>query len=198
LCGKSFVQEIFLCGLDGNSPGVTLVVRLWENEMRSKGFEGMACSIAGVLDALGDRWAVLILRDLGLGLSRYDDLRKSTGVTNATLSDRLKHLEQSGLIERRQYQTGPDRFEYVMTRKGRDIILVIQALLQVGDKWAVTGDAGPPLKFVDRTTGHGVKLAVVNEKTGERVRATDVRPRPGPGADDLVRWRVAKFESKVG
>jgi DNA-binding HxlR family transcriptional regulator len=165
--------------------------------MRSNGFEGMACSIAGVLDALGDRWAVLIMRDLGLGLSRYEDLRKSTGVTNATLSDRLKSLEQNGLIERRQYQTGPDRYEYVMTRKGRDIILVIQALLQVGDKWAITGDAGPPLRFVDRTTGHGVKLALVDEKTGERVRAADVRPRPGPGADDLVRWRVAKFESKT-
>src|SRR5262249_55503867 len=112
--------------------------------MRSKGFEGMVCSIAGVLDALGDRWAVLILRDLSLGLSRYDDLRKSTGVTNATLSDRLKHLEEQGLIGRRQYQSGPDRYEYVLTRKGVDIVLVIQALAQGGDKWAVTGDAGPP------------------------------------------------------
>jgi len=59
--------------------------------MRSKSFDGMACSIAGVLEAIGDRWAVLILRDLSLGLSRYDDLRRSTGITNATLSDRLKH-----------------------------------------------------------------------------------------------------------
>ena len=164
--------------------------------MRSKGFEGMACSIAGVLDAVGDRWAMLILRDLGLGLSRYEDFRRSTGVTNATLSDRLRQLEQNELIERRQYQTSPDRYEYVLTGKGRDIILVIQALLQVGDKWAITGEAGPPLKFVDGATGHGVKLALLDEKTGERVRMTDVRPRPGPGADDLVRWRVAKFENK--
>ena len=164
--------------------------------MRSKGFEGMACSIAGVLDAVGDRWAMLILRDLGLGLSRYEDFRRSTGVTNATLSDRLRQLEQNELIERRQYQTSPDRYEYVLTRKGRDIILVIQALLQVGDKWAITGEAGPPLKCVDGATGHGVKLGLVHEKTGERVRMTDVRPRPGPGADDLVRWRVAKFENK--
>jgi DNA-binding HxlR family transcriptional regulator len=79
--------------------------------MRLKGFEGMACSIAGVLDAVGDRWAMLVLRDLSLGLSRYEDLRRSTGVTNATLSDRLKHLEEHELIERRQYQTGPNRYE---------------------------------------------------------------------------------------
>jgi DNA-binding HxlR family transcriptional regulator len=165
--------------------------------MRSKGFEGMVCSIAGVLDALGDRWAVLILRDLSLGLSRYEDLRKSTGVTNATLSDRLKHLEEQGLIERRQYQSGPDRYEYVLTRKGVDIVLVIQALAQVGDKWAVTGEAGPPLRFVDRRSGRAVRLALVDEKTGEVVRRRDVRPRAGPGADDLVRWRIEKFESKV-
>jgi DNA-binding HxlR family transcriptional regulator len=164
--------------------------------MRSKSFEGMVCSIAGVLDAVGDRWAVLILRDLALGLRRYEDLRKSTGVTNATLSDRLKHLEDNGLIERRLYQTGPERFEYVLTSRGTDIVLVIQALAQIGDKWGVTGRAGPPLKFVNRNTGRNVKVALIDEKSGDVIRLRDIRPQPGPGADDLVRWRLTKFESK--
>jgi DNA-binding HxlR family transcriptional regulator len=162
--------------------------------MRSKNFEGMVCSIAGVLDAVGDRWAMLILRDLGLGLRRYEDLRKSTGVTNATLSDRLKHLEENELIERRLYQTSPDRYEYVLTRKGADVILVIQALAQVGDKWQIAGEKGPPLKFVDQSSGRAVKLALVDEKSGETVRLRDVRPQAGPGADDLVRWRLTKFD----
>jgi DNA-binding HxlR family transcriptional regulator len=157
----------------------------------------MVCSIAGVLDAVGDRWAVLILRDLSLGLSRYEDLRTSTGITNATLSDRLKHLEDNELIERRRYQTGPDRYEYLLTRRGRDIILVIQALAQVGDKWAVSGEQGPPLKFINRNSGRAVKLALVDEKSGEVVRLRDVRPQAGPGADDLVRWRLTKFEPKT-
>lgn len=161
--------------------------------MKSKSFDGMACSIAGVLEAIGDRWAVLILRDLSLGLSRYEDLRRSTGVTNATLSDRLKHLEDSELIERRRYQLNPERHEYFLTPKGRDIILVIQALAQVGDKWAVSGNAGPPLKFVDRKTGHTVKLAMVDMETGQRVRAQDLLPQAGPGADELVRWRLTYF-----
>src|ERR1700756_5097659 len=125
--------------------------------MKSKSFDGMICSIAGVLEAIGDRWAVLILRDLSLGLSRYEDLRRSTDVTHATLSDRLRHLADNGLIERRQYQINPERYEYVLTPKGRDLILVIQAMAQVGDKWAA-GDAGPPLQFVDQKTGHQVKL----------------------------------------
>jgi DNA-binding HxlR family transcriptional regulator len=165
--------------------------------MRSKGFDGMVCSIAGVLDAVGDRWAMLILRDLGLGLRRYDDLRKSTDVTHATLSDRLKHLEANGLIERRLYQTGPDRYAYVLTRKGADIILVIQALAQVGDKWQIAGNKGPPLKFVNRNSGRPVRIALVDEKSGEVVRLRDVRPQAGPGADDLVRWRLTKFESRM-
>src|SRR5260221_2768336 len=164
--------------------------------MKSKSFDGMACAIAGVLEAVGDRWAVLILRDLSLGLSRYEDLRRSTGVTNATLSDRLKHLEDSELIERRQYQINPERYEYVLTAKGRDTILVIQALLQVGDKWAVSGNAGPPLKFVDRRTGHAVKLAMVDNETGERVKARDLQPQAGPGADELIHWRVTPFPQK--
>jgi DNA-binding HxlR family transcriptional regulator len=161
--------------------------------MKSKSFEGMACSIAGVLEAIGDRWAVLILRDLSLGLSRYEDLRRSTDVTNATLSDRLKHLEDHELVERRRYQTNPERYEYVLTAKGRDTILVLQALLQVGDKWAVSGDAGPPLRFVDRKTGHAVKLARVDNETGQRVRLQDLQPQAGPGADELVRWRLTYF-----
>jgi DNA-binding HxlR family transcriptional regulator len=161
--------------------------------MRSKGFDGMACSIARVMEAIGDRWAVLILRDLSLGLSKYEDLRRSTGVTNATLSDRLKHLEDNELIERQRYQLNPERYEYVLTRKGRDIILVLQALLQVGDKWAVSGNAGPPLRFVDRKTGNAVKLAMVDKETGQRVRPQDLLPQEGPGADDLVRWRLTNF-----
>ena len=161
--------------------------------MKSKSFEGMACSIAGVLEAIGDRWAVLILRDLSLGLSRYEDLRRSTDVTNATLSDRLKHLEDHELVERRQYQTNPERYEYVLSSRGRDTILVLQALLQVGDKWAVSGDAGPPLKFIDRKTGRAVKLARVDNETGQCVRLQDLQPQAGPGADELVRWRLTHF-----
>jgi DNA-binding HxlR family transcriptional regulator len=163
--------------------------------MKSKSFDGMACSIAGVLEAIGDRWALLILRDLSLGLSRYEDLRRSTGITNATLSERLKHLEENELIERRRYQLNPERYEYLLTPKGLDTVLVMQALAQVGDKWAVSGNAGPPLKFVDRKTGRTVKLAMVDKETGQRVRAQDLLPQEGPGADELVRWRLTHFRN---
>jgi len=163
--------------------------------MRSKSFRGMACSIAGALEAIGDRWAVLILRDLMFGLSKYEDLRRSTGVTHATLSDRLRHLEENQLIGRRRYQTNPERYEYVLTRKGRDTILLAQALLQIGDKWAVTKH-GPPVRFVDRKSGRAVKLALVDAEATVPVGLADVVPSEGPGADHLVRWRLTHFRSR--
>ena len=161
--------------------------------MRSKGFAGMRCSVATVMGAVGDRWAMLIMRDLILGLTRYDDLQRSTGVTNATLSDRLKALEQNGLVERRQYQVRPDRYEYIPTEKGRDIGLLMQAMVQVGDKWNRADLKGPPLCFVDGQSGHAVKLAAVDVETGASIPVEHIRVRPGSGADELMRWRLSRL-----
>jgi DNA-binding HxlR family transcriptional regulator len=163
--------------------------------MRSKSFKGMACSIAGALEAIGDRWAVLILRDLMFGLSKYEDLRRSTGVTHATLSDRLRHLEENELIDRRRYQSNPERYEYVLTRKGRDTVLLAHALLQIGDKWAVT-EHGPPIRLIDRKSGRAVKVALVDAEADAPVGLADIVPSEGPGADDLARWRLMHFKSR--
>lgn len=159
--------------------------------MRSKGFEGMTCSIACVMGALGDRWGMLIMRDLFLGLRRYDDFRRSSGITNATLSDRLKVLEEQGLITRQRYQTRPDRYEYLLTEKGRDIGLVLLSMMQTGSKWNIPGLVGPSLFMVDGNSGHKVKVALVDTETGQQVSPQDVMVELGPGADDLTRWRAA-------
>lgn len=159
--------------------------------MRSKGFDGMVCSIAGIMAAIGDRWGLLILRDLVLGLSRYEEFRQSSGVTNATLSDRLKHLEANGLVERRRYQVNPERFEYVLTRRGRQIAPVMAVLTQIGDRLNVSGAAAPPLKFVNRKTGAGAGWSFIDQNTGERLSPVDIAIEEGPGADDLMRWRLS-------
>jgi DNA-binding HxlR family transcriptional regulator len=168
--------------------------------MQLKEFDGMTCSMALVMGALVDRWGALIMRDLILGLRRYDDLKRSTEATHATLSDRLKKLEANGLVERRQYQSRPDRYEYVPTRMGRDIGLVIHAMAQVGDKWNLAGLEGPPLRFVDRHSGHAVKLALVDTTTGMRIAGRDLRIEPGPGADAAMRLRLKSrgIEGKDG
>ena len=159
--------------------------------MRSKGFDGMVCSIAGVMSAIGDRWGLLILRDLVLGLSRYEDFRQSTGVTNATLSDRLKHLEAGGLVGRRRYQTNPERFEYHLTPTGWQIAPLMQVLAQIGDRMGVSGADAPPLKFVNRETGAEIRTAFIDQETGKEITAGNLAIEPGPGADHLVRWRLS-------
>lgn len=88
-------------------------------------------------------------------LSKYEDLKRSTGITHSTLSGRLKHLEQNGLIERRVYQTRPARHQYVPSAKGWDMVLVIQALAHVSDKWGVASSDRPPLEFVNAHGGAG-------------------------------------------
>ncbi|MBV9238990.1 MAG: helix-turn-helix transcriptional regulator [Xanthobacteraceae bacterium] len=160
--------------------------------MRSKGFDGMVCSIAGVMAAIGDRWGLVILRDLVCGLSRYEDLRQSSGVTNATLSDRLKHLEANGLIERRRYQVNPERFEYLLTQKGWQIAPMMPVLAQIGDRLGVSGASAPPMAFVNRRTGNEVRWSFIDQQTGEQVNPSDIEIKEGSGADDLVRWRLSR------
>lgn len=155
--------------------------------MKPKSFAGMRCSIAGALELIGDRWALLLIRDLSLGLRRYDDLRVSTGIPAATLAARLKHLEASGIIARARYQERPPRDEYRLTPKGRDLWKVSVALREWGDRWDASGYGQPTVETVDRETGRPLVLALVDAETGIAVPPARVQLRPGPGADDTIR-----------
>jgi DNA-binding HxlR family transcriptional regulator len=155
--------------------------------MKSKSFAGMRCSIAGALELIGDRWALLIIRDLSLGMGRYDDLRASTGIPAATLAARLKHLSASGIIERVRYQERPPRDEYRLTPKGRDLWKVSVALREWGDRWDASGFGQPAVETIDRETGRKLVLALVDAETGAVVPRDRIQLRPAPGADDTVR-----------
>ncbi|ASV84838.1 hxlR-like helix-turn-helix family protein [Ochrobactrum quorumnocens] len=128
----------------------------------------------------------MVLRDLSLGLSRYDDLRASTGIPAATLSARLKHLISSDIVERVRYQDRPPRDEYRLTNKGRDLWKVSVALREWGDRWDATGFGAPTIELVDRETGRPVTLALVDAVTNEVLPLERARLRPGPGADAAV------------
>lgn len=155
--------------------------------MKSKSFAGMRCSIAGALELIGDRWALLVIRDLSLGLRRYDDLRSSTGIPAATLAARLKHLEAGDIVERARYQDRPPRDEYRLTPKGRDLWKVSVALREWGDRWNASGYGQPTVETIDRDTGRALKLALVDAETGVAVQPGQIQLRPGPGADDAIR-----------
>ena len=159
--------------------------------MKPKSFAGMRCSIAGALEQIGDRWAFLVIRDLSLGLSRYEELRASTGIPAATLAARLAHLTASGIVERVRYQDHPPRDDYRLTRKGRDLWKVSVALREWGDRWDATGFGAPSIEAVDRETGRPVVLALVDRDTGAIVPPARMQLRPGPAAGDALRQRLS-------
>jgi DNA-binding MarR family transcriptional regulator len=116
-------------------------------------------------------------------------------VTNATLSDRLKHLETNGLVKRRRYQENPERFEYLLTKKGWKIASVMPVLAQIGDHCDISGASAPPVKFVNRKTGADIGWSFFDKKTGEQLSTRDLAIKEGPGADELVRWRLSRRRS---
>jgi DNA-binding HxlR family transcriptional regulator len=95
------------------------------------------CPVARTLDIIGERWTILILRDLVVqGPRKFQDLLVSlTGISPNTLSARLKTLEDGGIIERRFYEDHPPRAEYVLTEKGRDLRPVLRTLRDWGQKY---------------------------------------------------------------
>lgn len=158
--------------------------------MKPKSFAGMRCSIAGALELIGDRWVFLLIRDLAMGLRRYDEFRESLGIPEATLASRLKHLTESGIAERVRYQERPPRDEYRLTAKGRDLWKVNVALREWGDRWDATGFGAPTVETVDRLTGRRLVLALVDAETGAAIPRDRIQFRAGPGADDTIRGRL--------
>ncbi|MDL5158337.1 winged helix-turn-helix transcriptional regulator [Actinomycetospora termitidis] len=101
--------------------------------------------MADALTLVGDRWALLALRELGFGVTRFTDIQGFTGAPRASLAARLRDLEASGLVERRRYSEHPPRDEYLLTRAGQDLMPVIGALREWGERYAtpLVRDHGP-------------------------------------------------------
>jgi len=93
---------------------------------------GRPCPIAAALELVGERWALLIVRELALGNSRFDDIVRGTGAPRDRVAARLKALDEAGVIQRRTYQAAPPRFDYQLTDSGRTLLPVLDALLAWG------------------------------------------------------------------
>jgi DNA-binding HxlR family transcriptional regulator len=102
------------------------------------------CSIAGALDVVGEKWSLLVVRELFLGARRFSEIAANTGAPRDILTTRLRRLEDVGVIRRSEYSTRPPRYEYRLTRAGRDLLPVILSLKQWGDRH-VSRQALPPV-----------------------------------------------------
>jgi DNA-binding HxlR family transcriptional regulator len=96
------------------------------------------CPIADALELVGERWSLLVLRELGFGVHRFSDIQVNTGAPRETLALRLRKLEEAGVIERRRYCDHPPRDEYVLTAAGRDLTAVLTALREWGERHATS------------------------------------------------------------
>lgn len=104
-----------------------------QNDVQKLFFKRSACAVANTLDIIGDKWTLLIIRDLFLGKRLYSEFIQSPeGISSNILADRLQRLEEAGLIEKRAYQSKPTRYEYLLTPKGTDL----QPILKEMAGWA--------------------------------------------------------------
>ena len=113
--------------------------------MQRTNFGEMACSIARTLDVIGEPWSPLVLRDVYVGIRRFDELQAELGISRKVLTERLNHLVDHGVLERRPYDNRP-RHEYHLTQMGTELVDVLMVMVGWGDKW-LAGQAGPPVLY---------------------------------------------------
>lgn len=138
------------------------------------------CSIARSLAVLGDRWTLMVLRNCFLGIKRFDDFQTNLGVTRHVLAERLQRLVEAEVLCKVAYQQKPERFEYRLTEKGRDLYPVLMALVSWGDKWLDEG-RGAPLEYIHQSCGHKFRPVMVCSECGEALSPKQVMPVIGPG-----------------
>ncbi len=149
--------------------------------MQRTSFAEMACSIARTLDIAGEPWSPLIIRDVWVGINRFDDLQRDLGISRKVLAERLRWLVGHGVLERRAYSEHPPRHEYLLTEKGAELVTVLMTITAWGDRWTA-GDAGPPVLLRHHGCGELTHAEVRCARCGEPLRAEDVDVEPGPGA----------------
>jgi DNA-binding HxlR family transcriptional regulator len=144
-------------------------------------YPGQACSLAKSLEVIGERWSLLIVRDVMNGNRRFSGIQSSLGIARNVLSARLQRLVDENILERRAYQESPPRHEYFLTEKGLDLWPSLLALMHWGDRHSA-GPEGAPLIVIHKDCGGTVSDRGICESCGEVLSARDATAVPGPGA----------------
>lgn len=139
------------------------------------------CSVERMLAQAGDAWTFLILREAFFGVRRFDQFQNRLAAAPNILTDRLKKLVGNELLEKRQYQARPPRFEYRLTEKGTDLYPAIVLLMRWGDRWLDEGK-GVPLLLVHERCGKVSRPVLVCDCCGKPITAHEMDWKPGRGA----------------
>jgi DNA-binding HxlR family transcriptional regulator len=141
------------------------------------------CTIGRTMEILGERWTVVVLREIFIGLRRFDEMREHTNVPRQVLANRLALLVDEGILRRHPYQEpgARVRYEYRLTTKGLDLYPILVAVRQWGDRYLADPD-GPALRTEHRDCGAQVHSELRCEAGHLVGSVRDVLPGPGPGA----------------
>ena len=149
-----------------------------EGPMLNSNYANQNCSIARALEAVGERWSLLIVRELLRAPRRFAQLERSLGIAKNVLSTRLDKLAELDIVKKVPYSVTRDWNEYQLTQKGRDLFPVINALMAWGDTYEAPHGAPAVFRHVcGRPAGHWL----VCENCGEAVTVDSIHPVPGPG-----------------
>ena len=161
-------------------------------------FDQMNCGIGRALEAFGDWWTLLIVRDAFFGVRRFSDFQRSLGIARNVLSARLEHLVDHGIFERVDVGAGGERFEYRLTDKGEALLTVLTAMREWSDEW-VFGRGNEPVIVRERRTGRRVSKLRVSDAEGRPLARRDLRTEPGPGAspETVRRFRKGPFAART-
>jgi DNA-binding HxlR family transcriptional regulator len=153
--------------------------------MQRTRFGDLACSIARTLDVIGEPWSPLILRDIYVGINRFEQIQQELDISRKVLTERLKWLVENEVLQRHAYSERPPRYEYRLTAKGLELCDLLLVMVRWGDRWTA-GEAGPPVLYRHHTCGQVSHVELRCSVCAEPMRATDVDVLPGPGAAPAV------------
>lgn len=140
-------------------------------------FENAECPIARSLDAIGDWWSLLIIRDAFMGIRRFSEFQKKLGLAKNILTVRLRTLVEQGILETAPASDGSAYQEYVLTPKGRGVFPVLVALRQWSEEFS-SGPDGFTTLLVDRNKGQLVRKLELRSRDGRLLGAADTELRP--------------------
>jgi DNA-binding HxlR family transcriptional regulator len=151
-----------------------------------KEYDGQICSIARSLELVGERWTLLVVREIFHGRRKFSEMQRSLGVARNVLTDRLQGMVDEGILERRPYSERPERYEYFLTEKGLDLWPVMIALMHWGDKYESL-PGGRPSIVVHKECGGEIDDRRICIKCGKQLEVREARAIEGPGMKKATR-----------
>jgi DNA-binding HxlR family transcriptional regulator len=149
--------------------------------MLGNDYEGQICSIARSLELVGERWTILVIREVFNGHRRFGQMQRSLGVARNVLAARLQRLVDEGILERRAYSERPERFEYFLTEKGLDLWPLMIALMHWGDKHEPLPGGAPMVVVHKGECGGEIDDRRICNRCGKHLNVREARAIEGPG-----------------